>query len=417
MDATALHRDAIVIDATCPLARSAPHIDWWRKKGRTVKHSSAMILNRLTALPHLALLMAGLALMQPALADEELRSGHMQFPTGAEIVVMPSSLDEAIVVQDKMLRSFFSGSKEEQINRIFKPRDPAVWTTPIYVPSETPQESLPAVCDAYVEFVIIPRTRTIPARIKTLKVTAARREGEPMETCTYRWEDQTFISSKTGRAIKPRLEMRQLDLGNLGTVSVAPSLTVRRFDLEKSVREYLLLIPNDGTEDISPQRFIGATAKHLYSQLGDSHYIAFVVLRAGSSAKRYKATGLRRIAVPTADGSILQLIDIKHSMGTRLSAPETTLTRADFLLQIVFDSHNLAQHMKAKTLSAYNNDEHQRDSVRVLRSVGRNIAEQLGYTKMAISSHASITNPLMRMTLPMLFEKQSGNWTVKRSKE
>lgn len=32
----ALHADAIIIDATCPLAMSQPHIDWWREGGATV---------------------------------------------------------------------------------------------------------------------------------------------------------------------------------------------------------------------------------------------------------------------------------------------------------------------------------------------------------------------------------------------
>ncbi len=35
MNAKELHRDAIVIDATCPLARSTLHIDWWREGGAT----------------------------------------------------------------------------------------------------------------------------------------------------------------------------------------------------------------------------------------------------------------------------------------------------------------------------------------------------------------------------------------------
>lgn len=34
-DATRLHRDAIIVDATCPLARSRPHLDWWREGGAT----------------------------------------------------------------------------------------------------------------------------------------------------------------------------------------------------------------------------------------------------------------------------------------------------------------------------------------------------------------------------------------------
>jgi membrane dipeptidase len=35
IDASPLHRDAIIIDATCPLARSRPYIDWWREGGVT----------------------------------------------------------------------------------------------------------------------------------------------------------------------------------------------------------------------------------------------------------------------------------------------------------------------------------------------------------------------------------------------
>lgn len=35
MNAEELHRDAIVIDATCPLARSLDHISWWREGGVT----------------------------------------------------------------------------------------------------------------------------------------------------------------------------------------------------------------------------------------------------------------------------------------------------------------------------------------------------------------------------------------------
>jgi membrane dipeptidase len=35
MDATALHRDAIVIDATCPLAKEPRYLDWWREGGAT----------------------------------------------------------------------------------------------------------------------------------------------------------------------------------------------------------------------------------------------------------------------------------------------------------------------------------------------------------------------------------------------
>ena len=35
MNAADLHKDAIVIDATCPLARSTDHIDWWRDGGAT----------------------------------------------------------------------------------------------------------------------------------------------------------------------------------------------------------------------------------------------------------------------------------------------------------------------------------------------------------------------------------------------
>ncbi|MCP5152952.1 MAG: membrane dipeptidase [Ectothiorhodospiraceae bacterium] len=36
MDASALHADAIVIDATCPLAREPAYLDWWREGGATV---------------------------------------------------------------------------------------------------------------------------------------------------------------------------------------------------------------------------------------------------------------------------------------------------------------------------------------------------------------------------------------------
>ncbi len=35
MDATELHRDAIVIDATCPLARIHKYVDWYREGGAT----------------------------------------------------------------------------------------------------------------------------------------------------------------------------------------------------------------------------------------------------------------------------------------------------------------------------------------------------------------------------------------------
>jgi membrane dipeptidase len=35
MNAEALHRETIVIDVTCPLARSRAHIDWWREGGAT----------------------------------------------------------------------------------------------------------------------------------------------------------------------------------------------------------------------------------------------------------------------------------------------------------------------------------------------------------------------------------------------
>lgn len=35
MDAGEIHRDAIVIDATCPLAQSRAHLDWWREGGAT----------------------------------------------------------------------------------------------------------------------------------------------------------------------------------------------------------------------------------------------------------------------------------------------------------------------------------------------------------------------------------------------
>lgn len=35
MNAEALHRDAIVIDATCPLAREVRYLDWWREGGAT----------------------------------------------------------------------------------------------------------------------------------------------------------------------------------------------------------------------------------------------------------------------------------------------------------------------------------------------------------------------------------------------
>ena len=35
LDPLRLHRDAIIIDATCPLARSRQHVDWWREGGAT----------------------------------------------------------------------------------------------------------------------------------------------------------------------------------------------------------------------------------------------------------------------------------------------------------------------------------------------------------------------------------------------
>jgi membrane dipeptidase len=35
MNAAQLHREAIIIDATCPLARRVEHIDWWREGGAT----------------------------------------------------------------------------------------------------------------------------------------------------------------------------------------------------------------------------------------------------------------------------------------------------------------------------------------------------------------------------------------------
>ena len=34
-DPLRLHRDAIIIDATCPLARSRQYLDWWREGGAT----------------------------------------------------------------------------------------------------------------------------------------------------------------------------------------------------------------------------------------------------------------------------------------------------------------------------------------------------------------------------------------------
>ncbi len=35
MDATELHKDAIIIDATCPLAQAVGYVDWWREGGAT----------------------------------------------------------------------------------------------------------------------------------------------------------------------------------------------------------------------------------------------------------------------------------------------------------------------------------------------------------------------------------------------
>ncbi len=35
LDPLRLHREAIIIDVTCPLARSRQYIDWWREGGAT----------------------------------------------------------------------------------------------------------------------------------------------------------------------------------------------------------------------------------------------------------------------------------------------------------------------------------------------------------------------------------------------
>ena len=45
MDAAALHRDAIIIDATCPLARVTDKITWWREGGATAIAPTVTAMN------------------------------------------------------------------------------------------------------------------------------------------------------------------------------------------------------------------------------------------------------------------------------------------------------------------------------------------------------------------------------------
>jgi len=369
-------------------------------------------MKRLFRLPILLLVLGG-----QAQAGEDVKPGHIRFPSGAQVIVGPESATGWIAKLEKQLNKHLKRDPKDVFKNLGNASKSATWTIPIVVPYSTSPDKIPAICEDYIAYFFLPRVRAIPPKIKNLQLKVSLKGGEVERTCSHRVEGQRVISENSDTPINPALNFRRLDLGDIGYVMLAQTSVLRRLDMEKPILEYIMIVPKQKHDGIEISQYVERSAKYLYSKSKGTSNFAFVIGQQGSTPSAFKPTGLRRIAVRTQDNSILQINNIKFGTGRTISRSAVKLSPKDFSVQVYVDNTSLARHMKSKTVDEYVKVGIYGDSRLYMKLVGEYAAKQWNSNNVIIISNARTGKRGMRMSFPVVFAKRGEEWIAERPKK
>jgi hypothetical protein len=388
-----------------------------------------MLYRKRILLTGISLSIGLLIIMNAAIAsNSEIEFGHARLPSGAEIIVAPRSADGFGEKLQKMLQAQMNQQMnqkpEDFIKSLQKPFSREVWPIPMHITNGTSADALPTLCDEYIKYAFLPKVRAIRPNIKKFRIVARDENEEEVGTCLYHWDKPNLVSDATKETIVPNFKFRWIELGKLGRVRVARTMDIRRFDMEKPVREFVLWVPGEKFKELGAFRYIEAAARVIYDQNGGSRSLAFVILE-GTGENTYKPTGYRSITIQGDDGEILQVQQVKFHVGRMVvkfgEAAKKKLGPENYNLLVLVDNPALAEHLEDGKVDDYYKGKLQQDSRKYIDAVGNYAAAKWDAQRVTIISIARTSGKgkfkNMKMRVPVQFTKQAGEWVAQQFKK
>ena len=344
-----------------------------------------------------------------------MEPGDVLLNGGGAVVIGPRNTAELVSGIERQIAESPRDFKG-MLRRFQETQNLEEWTLPLQTRFAVDADKLSALCDSYLSNIVLLRLRGFPEPLKRIRLDAARATGETVGTCGYRVIRGGIVSDRTGERIGYGGKLFFLDLETYGRVHIGPTLKARQLELAKPVQELLLIVPEDRVDGLTLSGIVAGTAKRLYARLGEEWTFAFTLAKQHGTGKDFKPLGIRRNAVPMANGEIMQMESLRLQIG-RPGGGDLTAADARIVLEVANPA--LARHMKAGTLEAYRDNELERDSRGFLDTAGIYAADTIGIgTVVIVSSVGEIVEKgAVKLSIPAVFTKQGGAWVFQPPKK
>ena len=340
-----------------------------------------------------------------------MKPGDVILHDAGTIVMGPRTAEELVSGIEKQFADNSQQDLEGVLRKLQETRNLEEWTLPVATRFAVKAEKLPQLCDSYVRNFVLLRLRGLPRKLKKIQLDAQRESGEAVGTCSFKVIKGGIISNQTGERVRFSGKLFFLDLGSHGRVLLGMMLKARQLELQKPVQEFLLIVPEDKGDSLNLSHIVDAAAKQLYEKIGREWTVVFTLATRKGTGNGFRTLGLRRNALPMANGDIMQLESLKVRIG-RSGPVGSALSPAETHVVLEVANKALAQHMKAGTLKEYRDGDFKRDSRAFLDAAGKYAADTMGIGKVTIISSVGEIGEKgqVKLSIPAVFAKRGSEW-------
>lgn len=351
----------------------------------------------------------------PARAADPLPPGHAEFASGTQVVLSLPSGD----AMKEVLLKMFSGPKmkpKEMLKKFGEQAARTTWRIRVLLVNGTPKEKHQDICDDQIRYRIIPSVPNIPKRYEQIEIQLFDLEENQLGDCVYRLDRPGIVSEATDKAIVPYFGATEFELPGVGKVRAAPLMRVNRIDMANEVSDFLIIFLSTMRNDTAFASYIDASARYLYDRSPENVSIAITVAFAEKIDGQFNASGMRVMTKKLDDGSIVQFSQIKlHTGGWQVEGKPKAKKQIYVIVQA--NNENLTHHIREDTAKDYYKDGLYTDSRRIFDAVGAYAADVFSVDKAIVVSVASAGKKGMRMSVPVIFERVSGKWNIRKTPE
>lgn len=359
------------------------------------------------------------------MSKDKLNIGEIRLPSGA--IVIPKYTPASVDAYKQQLKNRLEKKlqKNKAAAKISQNFYQGIWTLRLRVLEMQLNTKLQSICDEYVGYVLQPKMRLLSSRIKKFIIEIETLQGRISDKCEYDIEQRLKISPFDG-AMLPRksYDYQSLNVDGLENVLIAELSQTKRIDINKTISDFLIIVPFNLSQTVKMGQFLHSAAKELYSRNEfANHIIRFIAVKSGSVSGRFIIPGRSVMAFPLSHDKIILINEIQYKRVRLTNSKKGTIVKNDFIAVHFFNT-NLASSIKTEgsefnrnSYNAYIQKKIYDDARDALEAAGLYAARKFDASKIVITSNVAIPGRRFGLRIPINFEFKNNKWMITNSKK